>query len=382
MWNLFKVTNLFWLMASTYFWITALISMTPILLLVNVLMIVSLGFMPIKIEIDKTTGRAFFCMLALAGWSVFINGPVMGVITILSYMPVLYLIQLPAQYKEELLWFTTKWYSIALGGGILIYFMTLVGNPPSIGRFYHPNYEPYINHVLYLETTWDYGTVPRFNAFFLEPGHQALLSSFLILANRFRFKSNPYLYVLLVGVIVSFSLAGYLLTLTGWLLLNLNSVAKVLAALAVVAGFVVAVQTWNGGDNDVNELIVRRLEYDESRGIKGNNRYFNNTDDEFAKAVKKGDFWIGVMNKANMELIGGAGIKIYILKYGVIGVFIVLLYYLSLIPPRPDVRYTVTFFLVLVLCFIQRAYPSWWSWLFPYVTGIYIARYEKYGIDR
>lgn len=379
MWNLFKIVNFFWLMASTYIWVTSLISMTPILVVVNALMMISLGFLPVRIELTKTVGRVAMSIVLLAAWSIVIDGPIMGIVTLLSYMPVIYLLFLPAEYLEDLLGFCTKWYAILLGGALVVYLMVLTVGFPKFGRFVHPNYEPYDNYLLYIKTTYDYGTFERFNAFFLEPGHQALLSSFLMLANKYNFKQNPYLYILGAGVIFSFSLAGYLLTIVGFTLTKINSVARLFGLLSILTLVVVGILNWNGGDNAVNELILGRLEYDESKGIKGNNRYFNNTDDEFTKAFRNDDAWIGVKNKANMDLIGGAGYKIYILKFGIVGVILALLLYLSLIPPHPDFKYTVVFLIVLSFCFVQRAYPTWYSWLFPYVTGIYIARYKKYG---
>ena len=78
-----------------------------------------------------------------------------------------------------------------------------------------------------------------------------------------------------------------------------------------------------------------------------------------------------------MDLISGAGYKIYILYYGMVGLILVFLFYLSVIPSHPDKRYTISFFILISLCFMQRDYPFWYSWLFPYVVGIYIAKYER-----
>lgn len=377
MWNLFRFTSFFWMLSSAYLWITSLIPLTPMLILINVVMIVSLSFLPIKIELGRKEGMVMLAILGLVIWSVCIDGPVMGLITFMQYFPVMYLLQLPDEYKRDLLRFSTKWYAIALAGGLVIYALSFVMTVPSIGKFVHPVYFPYTNHVLWIRTTFDYGIFERFNAFFLEPGHQALVSSFLMMANKYDFKKNPYLLILLIGVIFSFSLAGYLLTAIGFLLMKINSVVKLIATLVVASGFIIAAQNWNGGDNPVNELIIGRLEYDESKGIKGNNRFYNNTDDDFNKAVETGGVWIGIKNNTNMSLVGGAGYKIYIINYGIVGVLLVLLFYLSLIPSKPDIRYTLSFFIVLTLCFIQRSYPFWYVWYFSFVTGIYLAKDDK-----
>lgn len=379
MWNVYKVINFFWLMSATYWWVTANMSMLPILIFVNVLFILCLSMLPIKIDFGKAEGKVALVILAFVVWYTYVDGPVMGLVIFLMYLPSLYLLQLPAAYKAELLQFTTKWYAVALAGALVVYAASFVVALPSLGTFVNPVYPPFDNHLLYLKTTADYGTFERFNAFFLEPGHQALLSSFLMMANRFDFKRNRFLYVLLVSVIFSFSLAGYMLTIAGYLLLKVNSVLKFMLMAGAIAALFFGVQTWNDGNNAVNELILGRLEYDESKGIKGNNRVDQTTDDEFAKFMDRGYAWTGAREKINADLIAGAGYKIYILHLGLIGVLLALAFYLSLIPSHPDWKYSLSFLVVLMVCFASRSYPEWYSWMFPYITGIYLAKARKDG---
>lgn len=377
MWTVFKIINFFWLLAATYVWVTALIPQPLLLVFVNAIMILSLSFLPIKYHVDAKTGWILLAILALTLWSTWVDGWIMGIMTFMMYFPVLYLLQLPFDYKKDLLSSVTKWYSILLIPAVLLYLILLVVPLPSIGTFEFPNYMPYKNYIFYIKTTFELETVPRFNAFFLEPGHQSLVSSFIMMANRYNFRKCPWLFACMAGVLFSFSLAGYLLTAVGFALLKVNSVAKALLALAFVGAVVGGAMAWSGGDNALNELIIKRLEYDESSGIKGNNRFFDNTDFVYQRTLGTKYFWTGVKGKANMSLIGGAGFKIYILNYGMIGTILAMLFYLSVIPSKPDIRYTVSFFIVLALCFMQRAYPYWYSWMFPYVMGIYIAKGEK-----
>lgn len=377
MWNVFRIINLLWLFISTSWWVTAAFNPGPFLIIINVIMIISMGLMSIKINFDARFGKMIAILILIALWITWIDGLAMGLTTTLMYLPVLYLIQLPIDYKENLLSFTTKWYAILVFISLLMYFASLFITLPSIGTFVHSIYPPFLNHIFYLETTFDYGTFVRFNAFFLEPGHQALLSTFLILANRFRFKECPWLWILLIAVIFSFSLAGYLLLFTGYALLKINSLLKAFIAFVILAAVVGGATYWSGGNNAMNELIISRLEQDSEKGIKGNNRFTNNTDFTYMRILKSKDIWTGVKEKTNIKLIEGAGYKIYIINYGLIGVILSFLFYLSLVPSNPDYRYTISFIIVLILCFIQRSYPTWYSWLFPYVMGIYLAKYEK-----
>lgn len=377
MWTLFKLVNFFWLLASTSMWPTSLLNPGPVILPVDILLVICLGFLPIKIRFDIKTGLMMLAILANALWISYIDGPMIGLIIMEMYLPALFLTFLPADYLKDLLNSCVKWLAILLIPALCLYWVTLFVKLPSLGTFQHPNYVPYTNYFFFIKTTFDYGTLVRFNAFFLEPGHLALMCTFLMMACKFRFRQNKWLWVLLVSVIFSFSLAGYLLLTIGYILLNINSVVKVtLLAVGLSVAVYFAID-YGRGENAVNQLIIERLEKDESRGIKGNNRVSDATEYVYDNTIDKGRAWTGVKNRTNMTIVEGAGYKLYVINYGFIGVILALLLYLSLIPKNPDYRYTISFLIVLMLCFMQRSYPSWYSWLFPFITGIYIAKAEK-----
>lgn len=360
-------------MTSTYVWITTYLPLEFMAYAVNIVMVICLSFLPIKIEFDRNIGKILFFICLLTVWSMAYNGAGKGFFAFVSYLPVIWLIMLPKDYKKDLLRSVTKWYAILLAIGLIEYFVLLFGSLPKIGTFNLTGYQPFDNYVFYIKNTYDFGIlIDRFNGYFLEPGHQALTSTFLLLANGFKFKNNPYNIILLICVVFSFSLAGYILLLLGWGLLYVNNLRRAALVGGSLAVVVIAALTINQGDNAVNELIVSRLEYDETKGIKGNNRYFNNTDFVYERASKQEPIMTGVRKNINMELVSGAGYKIYVIKYGWIGVLFVALFYLSLIPSNTNKKYAFTFFLVLSVCFIQRAYPAWYSWLMPYVLGIYL----------
>ncbi len=348
------------------------------MLMLNIAMIICLGFLPIQYKLDKRTGLIILTMLALVLWTLYNETAMMGLVMLCMYMPVLYLVQLPREYQADLLAYVTKWFAVLLIPSLIIYWITLIFTIPSFGTFVHPNYEPFTNYLFFIKTTFDYGTFIRFNAFFLEPGHLAIVCVFLLMANKFDITHNRWLWVILTAVAFSFSLAGYLLTFAGFALMKVNSIARGISLLAVLLGFLFLVQNISGGNNAINELILERLKYDEDKGIQGNNRFFNNTDFEYDKALKNGDYWDGVSDKANMDLIGGAGYKIYILKHGLIGVFLVMAFYLAIIPSGYNRYYTLSFLFIIALCFMQNAYPGWYSWLLPYVIGLDLNRKQNH----
>lgn len=380
MWQIFKIVNFFWLLASTYMWPTALFKLGPVLFITNLLLLISFNFIPVNFKFDRKFGLVSVALLIVVLWYVWIDGPTMGVIILLQYLPVYFLLQLPHDYLKDLLKFTTKWLAILLIPAILLYWLLLFVDFPSLGQFVHPNYKPYLNYIFYIKTTYDFGTFERFNAFFLEPGHLALLCTFMMMANDFKFKSCKWLYVLAVSVAFSFSLAGYLLFVVGFVMLKTNTLGKALAVSAVAIVLAVGAVSFLGEDSAVYELIVSRLEYDESKGIKGNNRFTEYTDYAYDKSEKNGAMWYGIKNDINMDRVEGAGYKIYVIKYGWIGVIVSALFYLAVIPGGADFRFTLSFLVVLVLCFAQRSYPTWYSWLFPFVVGIYMHKKDSPGI--
>ncbi|MDE6018202.1 MAG: hypothetical protein K2G85_05250 [Muribaculaceae bacterium] len=377
MWTIFKIVNLWWLLTSTFAWPMLAVPEMILAIIANLGMLVSLSFQPIKFNLDARTGWVLVAITGLTLWHTWLDGWPNGVTTALQYFPVLYLMQLPYDYLKDLLKFTTKWYAILLIPALILYWIVLFIPLPSMGTFEHDGYPPFINYIFYIKNTFDGFRMERFNAFFLEPGHQAIVSSFLMMANRFDFKKCPWLIVLMIAIIFSLSLAGYLLTLIGFLLLKINSVTKALITLGSVVAIVLGAILWDGGDNTLNEMIIARMEYDKSEGIKGNNRFFNNTDFVFNRTLGTKYFWISTKSHSNMKLIGGAGYKIYILHYGMVSALLALMLYLSVIPSRPNLRYTISFFILIALCFMQRAYPYWYAWLFPYIVGIYMAKDEK-----
>lgn len=377
MWTIFKIVNLWWLLSSTYAWPMLAFPLPLLLVAANMGMLITICFLHIRFTVDAKTGWVLLTILGLSLWATWGNGISSGITRAMQFLPVVYLMQLPYAYLKDLIKFVTKWYAILLIPSLVLYWITLYKPLPSFGTFEHEGYLPYLNYLFYLKYTFEEIRMLRFNAFFLEPGHQAIVSTFLIMANRFDFKKCRWLFVLVIAILFSLSLAGYILALIGFILVKVNDLIKGLLTGGILAAIVAAIISWGGGDNTLNEMIIYRLTYDQTGGIKGNNRFYNNTDYEYKRTVGTNYLWTGISERSNMELISGAGYKIYILNYGMIGVILVFIFYLSVIPSRPDYRYTISFFILLVLCFLQRAYPFWYSWLFPYVVGIYIAKYEK-----
>lgn len=308
-----------------------------------------------------------------------------GIGIFFTYLPIICIFTLDKPYQSDLLKSVSKWLSIALGLSLFVFALTKVMSLPHT-TFIVPNndfYQSFDNYFFYIYTAGyesDTAGVARFGAFFLEPGHLSMICFLMLFANRFRFKDQPYLWIPLACILISFSLTGYVLLTIGFIVLKIKNIFYMLTLSIIIGGsWLFVTEMWDGGENPVNILIVQRLEPDKEKGIKGNNRTYKKTDIFFRQCVKDGRIWTGVGTKKNWgDRIKGAGYKIYCLKYGLIGVIIVALLYLCLINPKSNKRYAYSFFIMIILLFLQRAYPDWYSWLFFYTTGIGVMRHEPF----
>lgn len=373
-WNVFKFTNLIWLLLSSYMWIAFFLPPRTPILVVNAIMIMCIPLLGFKITNNHKVMASGIILILIAIYFASIYHLLSyGVVMLLTYLPALILVLLPRGYKINLLEYITKWYAILLMGSMVIYLITLISQlPPPFGVFIAPNdfYEPFYNYGLYLKYTSRYYDITRFNAFFLEPGHQAIVSFFILMANKLDIKKNIYTITLLVAILLSVSLAGYILLAIGLVCLKFSNIKKLLQVAAMLGVIFIGVQIWNGGDNVINEKIISRLSYDENKGISGNNRFFESTDYLFDVMIRDGYLLTGMREKANEDEIGGAGYKIFILQNGLIAAVLVFAFYYSLIPPNANRQYALSFLFIIFLCFLQRAYPGWYSWLLPFTLGV------------
>lgn len=228
----------------------------------------------------------------------------------------------------------------------------------------------------------------RFQSYFLEPGYLGTFFAFLLYTIRFDFSKYKLGIVLLISEILSLSLAGYFLTVIGFIL-SQRSKGKRISFFIPVFVFAVLIyivaNTYNDGDNYVNKKIIERLEVDDEKGIKGNNRAGEGTDYYFERSLLDGSFIFGLGydriekinggkgwedNKDYNNQIRGAGYKVYILQKGIVSAVLFLLaYYYIGVRVNRDRKYSWGYFFIVFVTFLQASYPESFSWLIPYILG-------------
>ena len=136
----------------------------------------------------------------------------------------------------------------------------------------------------------------RFCSVFLEPGYLGTMLSFLLYVGRFNFEKK-YNIVFLVALILTLSLAGFVIAALGWTLVKIQegkSVKRLLQIVCVLGFIYYFGINYNGGNNIFNNQILSRLQYDKENGISGNNRTSHMTDDYFDYYMQNGDILLGV----------------------------------------------------------------------------------------
>lgn len=283
--------------------------------------------------------------------------------------------------KKELLQIVTISFSVIMGVSLVAFFLGMIVNLPSFGSlsFNDGQYE-FTNYLLYIKP-YSVLDIYRFNSIFLEPGHVAMIAAYLLFANDYDFKHNKYLIPIFVSVVVSLSLAGYVLVVAGYVLSLFQKSKKrgrlqklfYFALLLLSVHYLASVD--NGGSNVLNDTIFSRLQYDSEKGIVGNNRTTAVADVYFEEALKSGEIITGYGRKEYNEIVnseeffGGAGYKIYMLKNGIIGTILVFMFYLFVAEAGPNKKKLRLMLLLYSFSFLQRAYPEWWAWILPFVCS-------------
>ena len=210
----------------------------------------------------------------------------------------------------------------------------------------------------------------RFQSVFLEPGYLGVLLSFLLYANKYRIK-RWYNMVCLIGLLFSFSLAGYIITGVG-VILSSSTSNKTVVGSFIVSSFLVIVfvlmgRSINNGDNIINNVILSRISG--ANVVEDNNRFGGNIDYVFNQSFSNGKILFG--DPSQLEISGdGAGYKVFLIIHGIIGTLFSFLLYLCLLVYNKQTKYGYGFLFIICITFLQASYPYSCSWLIPYILGL------------
>lgn len=305
-------------------------------------------------------------------------------------IPCLIILLLKDENRRSCLLYVFKWYAWLMIPSIITYFIVQLTDIPSFGSLYFEGNDnmpwEYSHRKNYIFYAYSNAYNIRFNGPFLEAGHLGMMSSFLLFATGYNFKKKET-WIVLASVVLSLSLAGYILLAVGFLLsryakgqisIKYTSLSLIFAATVYFGGIL-----YNNGDNLLNEMIFSRLESDNEKTIAGNNRSSGVFLDLYVSMWNNKDRLLWGIGRKEMRIIkdskmgGGIGYEVYMVTYGLVGTIMALLFYLTFFLLEKEKRIALVFLLFIILMFLQRTYPFWYSWIICYVYGISFYKSEN-----
>jgi hypothetical protein len=301
---------------------------------------------------------------------------------------VLFFAGLKDYYKRDLLIFFTHIFSVLIGISLFGWIIYLLGiNMPyfedTFGYSEVRFEEQYIfqNHYVFLKNVGNKSMdlsdllIPRFSSVFLEPGYFSILLVILLYLNNFNLKKTQNI-IFLIALFFTFSLAGWILGVFSFIASSFrNRRNKILTFLLISIGlisFYWFFSIYENGDNFVNQHIFSRLEYDKSTGtISGYNRTQENFDKWFEQDfINSQNILMGVDVRNIFGETGNVGWKVYLANYGLVGIFLYILFLYFAYYKNKNFL-SLFLFILYILIFIRGHHIIFWS-AFPilYLTGM------------
>lgn len=359
---LYKWIIVFLFFHSMYPWFTLGIEIVTFYLVVGPLLFVS-NYRSNFFEFKKSRNYVIVAFLFLNLWMARGGSPIAYIQAVACTYIIGSIVYLKDELKAKIFPLITKIFAIILGVSMFAYLAHMAGTPMPHTFIQYRDYT--IQNYYLFVTSW--GNFLRFQGPFLEPGHLTMGLAPVLFINRYNFKDR-YVLVLLIAQILSLSLAGYLTLGIGYcmqILFDDESIKKRIQSIVLAAVFVFGAVYLLGsvfGDNILEEKIFSRLEWN-GTNISGNNRSSDMLDFEYEKTLNSEYAWTGNSHFDQTRLEKGvSGYKLFVVRQGLLGTILaVIAYLLSILNYNGKERRSQKLLcLLLLLLFIQNAYPIWW----------------------
>lgn len=325
-----------------------------------------------RLSWNKSVSGIFLVFLIGILWLSFRAPVLVGVGGVFCLVTFFIFLGTPREVKSELLQYIKKRYAILLLISLAFYFLHIAGVPL---LSVYSDYGLYgtDNYFFFVLTHGDMGGFNRFRCIFGEPGFMTLGLIPLFFAGKFNLR-DKYNLILLLAELVSFSLAGYAILVIAVLYFAFNKASEykkhARIFLLVLALFVSVFVVRNQDFFDIIDAnILSRVAVSETTGnIAGYNRSTEYMDWKFDQFKKTPALISGIganaMNdmraKTGIDDNGGnAGFKIYVFQYGIIGVFLFVLFYFLCFRNNRSLDNFIYLICLLLLLF-QNSYVDWY----------------------
>lgn len=261
-----------------------------------------------------------------------------------------------------LLSFITKWFSLLFLLSLVFYVLYLFGY-----NFFTPSIVEYsdlyssFNYYLFLIPTSSFDI--RFSSISMEPGHMTMLIVPLIIANKFNLH-NRYVVILVIVELFTFSLAGFITLLIGYVFFffRLAKLKSFIIAAFVFLMLLFSVDLIFPGSLDV--LLFDRFDFSNGSFVV-DNRVTSHFQTYFNSFLYTDNIWFGDPSVDITSFGGISGYKKYLVQNGLMGLLsIVFLYGYFFILYRKFSLFVLTFISYLLL--YQNGYPFWYCMILIY----------------
>lgn len=256
---------------------------------------------------------------------------------------------------------------------IPLFFLYLSGFPlPYRDMSFNDGFYYFSNYYFFLidERTL-FSFFPRFQSVFPEPAFLGGLSALLLFAQRGYWK-KWYNIMLIIGLLLSFSLGGYVYFITITFLImwikRKKIIKNILIVTFIIATIVCGSFFYNDGDNLLHDLIILRLEIEDGE-LTGNNRTTKGFNADFQKFLQSDDILLG--KDFDYSIAGNAGYKVFIYDFGVVGTFLLFLFYTLAFIYTKDKRSMISAWIVVLLIWGVDGFVLWFGRFIPIYLAVY-----------
>lgn len=228
----------------------------------------------------------------------------------------------------------------------------------------------------------------RFYSVFDEPGVLGTLSAIILYANNYKFR-NWRVLIIFFASLFTYSMAFYVITIIGVLYSSIRNRKIIKLIMFMIVPLLLIGYGYMKDDYAFKNAVVNRFTKYDSVDLL-DNRTGDHENIVFDNMIKSSDslFGFGDTYLQKMKLTEGQSYKRFLLEYGLIGVIVMILMYLSLCRRKFNF-YTIGFIFIFSLSFLQRPliWTSWQILLFACIIQNLLINTNKvkvrtYGLER
>lgn len=295
-------------------------------------------------------------------------------------------ILLLSEEKASLVKIFINFYAGVLLFSTIIYVLVILGMP--IYSYQVSINDPYyswgFSNSLFLILPITSFPFPRFQSIFLEPGHLGMISSLMLYMIRYNMRSWQGIIIFLSSLL-SMSLAAYMLLFLGMVIykLSFGNLLRTITFLLMI--LMTCTMAYNFFPNSYfSQAILLRLEYDEDKGFKGNNRISEDFEYYYNHKFYKTEHVLLGIGGDNISTISGEGgnssYKVFIVQYGIWGLVVLSVFFFVIVWYSKS-SFVRGLLLLYVASFWQRPYALWEVELFLFISIALLAKQnEEYNL--